>query len=664
KTRLALEASAMLGETSRASLVRLATIEGAAVPAAILASLGAIPREATSMDSVVAAIGNRPVTLILDNCEHLLDAVASAVERLIGEALPVSIICTSRRALEVPNEWVLSLDPLPTAGDDNPAVELFVDRLLGAGGSDPGDEDRRVIADVCRHLDGLPLAIELAATRAASMPIVALRDAVASSTGFLRRRSAEDHRQTTLGATLGWSMDLLDEGLTGLFTDLSVFRGPFRPESAAIVVDRPGTIDVDLSELAAWSLLHPATESGVATYDMLAIVREYTTARLDDERHALLTQRHLAHFRIRAGQVGKGSHGRDDVRSESTAAAEFDNYRHAFTRAVDIGDVTAAVDIVEGLWIFALNRLRFEVHDWADEITRLDGFDLNPLAPRIHGIAAQGGWLRGDLHGAAEHVRAAFDIEEDLGVEPALSPRYALTQLLSYAAQANRLDEISDLAAQGYDRYREMVDWCRASGDPYWLVHSFSLSAMGTAVAGDSERAIGFATRALGAARQSGATSAIAWAEFAMGLAHMGGDRSTATRYLDSSLERSVDSGNRFLYGVVLAIAATMRLQDEGPHVAAPSISDLIGYWHDVGNDPQFWHAIDLAALALHQAGDDAPAAALLSAARRSSGFMPIFGIDRANLDFADIGSPSSLKVPWSGDEAAEMARGALAGLM
>ena len=149
-----------------------------------------------------------------------------------------------------------------------------------------------------------------------------------------------------------------------------------------------------------------------------------------------------------------------------------------------------------------------------------------------------------------------------------------------------------------------------------------------------------------------------------MGLAQVGGDRATATRYLDSSLERSIDSGNRFLYGVVLAIAATMRLQDEGPHVAAPSISELIGYWHEVGNDPQFWHAIDLAALALHQAGEVTPAAALLSAARRSSGFMPIFGLDRADLDFADADSSSSLTVPWTGDEAAEMAKGALAGLM
>lgn len=658
KTRLALEAARRLGQslTSRVAVVRLATLDGTAVAAAVLESLGAIPKEVTSLAAVIEAIGQRPLVLLLDNCEHLLDEVGALVESIHSARKNVALICTSRRALEVPGEWVVSLEPLDTDGVDSPAVQLFVDRYVAAGGSPPDPTDLAHIADICRRLDGLPLAIELAATRAGSMPLAALSEALTASTSFLRRRSAED-RQATLTATLEWSMELLDDRLRALFTDLSVFRGPFRPDSAATVVGTVAPVDVELAELSAWSLLQPSAAASVPAYEMLTIVGEHAFSMVAAERMSSLQSQHLGFFAQRAQEAGEQSHRSGDAAFEATVTAEFDNYRCAWTRATDTSDLNSAIAIVDGLWIFALNRLRFEVHDWAQKAAGLEGFQDHPLSPQIYGIAAQGSWLRGDLERAADDVRKAFAAERRLGLEPTLAPRYALTQLIAYAGQVNRLHDMADLAAQGPDRYREMVDWCRATGDPYWLVHSFSLSAMGTSVAGDTERAVGFAERALGAARESGATSAIAWAEFAMGLAQVRRDRATATRYLSSSLERSVAAENRFLYGVVLGVVAALQLQDEGPHVAAPSILELIGYWHDVGNDPQFWHAIDLAAIALSLAGEADPAASLSAAARQSSGFMPIVGVDAAVDGNGGPEPMSGIIVPWTSDEAAALAK-------
>lgn len=659
KTRLALEAARRLGDSSRVALVKLATIDAAAVPAAILASLGAVPKEATTMEAVVEAIGLRPLLLVFDNCEHLLDTVASAVETITEERDNVAVLCTSLHALEVPAERVITLEPLPTEGVDSPAVEMFVDRLLDAGGAEPGPAESSEIADVCRLLDGVPLAIELAATRAASMPASALREAVATSTSFLRRRTSED-RHATLTATITWSMDLLDDRLHRLFTDLAVFRGAFRPESAAAVVGDPDSIDLDLAELAAWSLIHSPTGATVPTYEMLTIVREHVSSMIDPVGLSTLQEEHVAFYQDRAHRAGEQSRRKGDDAFEDTVSAEFDNYRSAFNRSIEEGDLDSAIAIVDGLLLFAMNRIRFEVHDWAQTTTELDGFAEHPRSAQIHGIVALGAWLRGDLDAAATAVRNAFAAETRLGLGPTLASRWALTNLIAYAAQVNRLDEIADLAAQGDERFRELVYWARETGDPYWLVVTLSLSATGMAVAGDSHRAVDFATRSLAAARESGATSAIAWSELAMGLAQLRLDRATATHYLDSCLDRTAESGNRYLYGVTLGVAAGLQLEDEGPHVAASSILDLIVYWHDYGNDPQFWHAIGLAAIALHQVGEDDPAASLLAATRRSSGYMPLYGIDPTSFELSDIEPGAGVMVPWTADEAAAMAKKAL----
>ncbi|KQS02453.1 MAG: hypothetical protein J0I33_13355 [Microbacterium ginsengisoli] len=297
KTRLAQAAAA----ASDADLVAVVPLAGVRtdedVPFAIAAALG-ITEAATSgrlsdqaprpdlRARVLAMIGERHTLVVLDNCEQIVAGAAAWVADVVRAAPGLRVLTTSRTPLDVSGEVVLALDPLPIADDvDAPAVRLFVERARAVR---PGARlDPVVVARLCTHLDGLPLAIELAAARVRTMTPEQIEQRLGDRFAILTtgpRDAPERHR--TLEAVIAWSWDLLDASAQRAWERLAVFPAGFAAEAAASVIGVPGADDV-LERLVSHSLLIAADDpqTGAVRFRMLETVREFGMSRLGPDAH-------------------------------------------------------------------------------------------------------------------------------------------------------------------------------------------------------------------------------------------------------------------------------------------------------------------------------------------------------------------------------------------
>jgi predicted ATPase/DNA-binding winged helix-turn-helix (wHTH) protein len=314
KTRLALAtARRLLPEFADgvwvAELVPLA--DPALVPAAIAAALGLeFPASAISAENVAGALIGKELLLVLDNCEHVIDAAARMAEAVLRAGAMVHIIATSREPLRAEGERIYPVPPLavPAAEGDDPwqyaAIQLFVVRSRASGA--PVSEDRHVaavIAAICRRVDGIPLAIELAAARAVALGIeeiaARLDDRFQLLTGG--RRTALPRHQT-LRATLDWSYELLAEFERVLLRRLAVFAGAFSLEAATAVAASTELATVEivdgLANLVAKSLVTAEVEGPVARYRLLDTTRAYAFEKLAESGECeRLARRHAEYGR-------------------------------------------------------------------------------------------------------------------------------------------------------------------------------------------------------------------------------------------------------------------------------------------------------------------------------------------------------------------------------
>ncbi len=293
KTRLALHAAAELGEDyERIGFVELARVtDPADVAGAIARSIG-VPVAADPIAAVALSLAGRATLLVVDNCEHVVDAAARAVDALAAACPTLAVLATSRERLGIDGEHVIPVQPLAPPL----ARQLFEERAAAAG-ADVRALPPIEVAEVCRRLDGLPLAIELAAARAGTLDLGAIVGGLADRIRprFARCGHADD-RHRTMGDTIEWSYRLLDDGEQRLFRRLAVFPADGFELDAAVHVARSLGIDEDDAVTHVASLVHKSmlvAEPGPAgmRYRMLEVVRAYGTARLDDlgERADALT---------------------------------------------------------------------------------------------------------------------------------------------------------------------------------------------------------------------------------------------------------------------------------------------------------------------------------------------------------------------------------------
>ncbi|PZF82247.1 ATP-binding protein [Jiangella anatolica] len=286
KTRLALAVAADLAGDHPdgvwyADLVPVT--DPALVGAAVADALGVGEQQGRGIDdSVFAALADRRALLVLDNCEHLLDGVAPFVERMLARCPAVHVLATSRARLMMPFERVYSVPPL-SLGAASDAVALFADRAAAVGWTvEPGQLDQ--VADVCRKLDGVALAIELAAARLPALGFDGLAAGLADHLRLLVGGYRADDRHRSVRAVLDWSRALLDEPGVVLQRRISVFVSPFTAAAAASVAGfdplAPGDVVDGLARLADQNLLSVVPSAGVTRYRALETIRQYGAEQL------------------------------------------------------------------------------------------------------------------------------------------------------------------------------------------------------------------------------------------------------------------------------------------------------------------------------------------------------------------------------------------------
>ncbi|MDQ1511076.1 MAG: hypothetical protein QOG50_2920 [Actinomycetota bacterium] len=362
KTRLAVQAAAELldGSEDGVWLVELATLtDGALVAATVASALGVRPEPARPMmETLVSALRSRRMLIVLDNCEHVINEAAELADTLLSECPLVALVATSREPLRIAGEQLYRVASLETPPDGSPvdvivsadAVQLFTER---ARLQDPDfrvdDTNAPIVSAICRQLDGIPLAIELAAARLASLSLVEIEQRLRERFRLLTTgtRTALP-RQQTLRALIDWSYDLLDDTERLALCRLAVFAGGCTIDAAEAVVadeDRIRSVDVlDLvSTLSDKSLLASEPTPLGTRYAMLETVREYAAEHLGargEQEPSATARRHRDHYLALAEQASPELSGPDQTEWFETLDADHDNLRAALTFSLDDPDDT------------------------------------------------------------------------------------------------------------------------------------------------------------------------------------------------------------------------------------------------------------------------------------------------------------------------------------
>ncbi|MFF4265832.1 BTAD domain-containing putative transcriptional regulator [Streptomyces virginiae] len=409
KTRLSQEAAEAQDEGAWPDgvwLVELAPLDGPGDPEAVaeaaLAALGARETKLRGaaaeelralteragddpLDRLAEHCARRRLLLLLDNCEHVIGAAAALAERLLTHCPDVRILATSREPLGVPGESLRPVEPLP----DPIALQLLGDRGAAARAGFTLDEDPTAAVEICRRLDGLPLAIELAAARLRLLTPRQIADRLDDRFRLLTGGARTVlPRQQTLRAVVDWSWELLDEAERTVLRRLSVFAGGCDLAAAEAVCADPADPDpydaADvLGSLVDKSLVvaTPGSDGRGMRYRLLETVGEYAAERLAEtagDREAT-EHRHLVHYRELARTTEPVLRGHGQRAAADRLATEYENLRTALRRAVAAREADEVLCLVHSLgWYWHMHDLRSEARHWAEAAATLGP---NPFEP-------------------------------------------------------------------------------------------------------------------------------------------------------------------------------------------------------------------------------------------------------------------------------------------
>jgi predicted ATPase/class 3 adenylate cyclase len=545
KTRLALQLAAEMLPRFRdgAWLVELALVrDPERVTDAVASVFGVSARTGLSIgETLVEFLRTKQMLLVLDNCEHLLDVVADLVERIERSCGGVVVLATSRESLALDGERVLGVPSLATPEVDadlgaivrSDAVSLFVERAEAV------DADFRVTAEnaaavveVCRRLDGIPLAIEIAAARVNAMTPAELARGLDHRFDLLaggRRRAVQRH--LTLRAAIDWSYDLLSESEKRVLIRLSVFAGGCTSESAKVVcgwepVD-PSTVLGLLTDLVARSLVVAERAGPETRYRLLETIREYGEDRLAEHGETeTVRRRHAEHYEQLSRALDERIRGPEEPEALRSLGAESDNLVAAMVYAVDSNEVDLALRLLTASEIQA--ALVVGQPPPLDAVTMADAAE-HPLYPRALAIASFYVAERGDAAGAEQLAETAI-------VSAGLTSRDPLVSCLVHVTHA-RTATILRGALTDAEHYQLAADAARSPGLEWELATSLGNAAALMAMSGDADRALPFASEALAVSRQLGAPGLTAWSLMAFAAVLAGRDPGQAKLLLDESEE-------------------------------------------------------------------------------------------------------------------------------
>jgi predicted ATPase/DNA-binding SARP family transcriptional activator len=604
-------------------LCELATAGEELAVDAIATALGIEGRPAVGLvERVATVLADTEMVLLLDNCEHVLDPVAALVDLVLARCPGVTVVATSRERLRVPAERLCAVPTLAASSDDSPAVELFVERARAVVRRfDPDPTELSVIGEVVRRLDGLPLAIELAAARLHTLDLTEVAAGLDRRFVLLSSGYRTSTRHGSLHGAVSWSHDLLDVARRRVFADLSAFAGSFTAADAAAICDlNTEAATLALDQLVERSLVMRAPGR---RYVLLETLRAFGAEQLAADGRAEMTgEHHARHFVewIEAADRRLCESAGDTVLTEIDAALP--ELRTALAWLVDHDRPEPAGRLIAALLDYGLLRLRPDVLAWAESVTDADPNDGSRHAPVVWAVSGYAAWMAGDVAEAAVCADRAVQASEQAGREV---PGEVCMMRGNIALFAGHLDEA--------------VTWYRRAGDVTRADPAQHLIAAGTEVlalgyAGDPTA--GDAAAAVLAEVGESRTPHAAYVWYCAGEADLAGDAERARARLDRALELAELTGASFVAGVAGASRASIEARWGDPLAAARQYRRLITHWRRAGMWSTQWTMLRSVAGLLERLGRARESAVLVGAVRATRAGHRIFGADDVAL--AELG--------------------------
>jgi len=614
KTALALEVARQ--EHAATVLSLAAIVDPSGLPHVLAGALGLHEVRGDVLTACLAALGGRRRhLLVLDNCEHQLEAVRDLASAVLDACPEVSVLATSREPLGLAAECPSRLAPLALPGPGPfsdreanqlgsvPSVAVFLERAGRVRGElTPGPDDLRLVGEIVRRLDGVPLAIELAAGRLSTFSLADLShrlDRALDLLGGGRPRAETRHR--TLRSTIEWSYDLLTPEEQQLFRQLSVFTDGLDLATAEFVATELGLAGDPgqaLARLVDASMMD-ATFEGRTRFRMLETIRAFGVDRLVAAgEYATATDRMLrwaVDFTTKIDTTQRTAHEPDadaDLRREMAnlrtawhLARQLPRLDHAVAMVIALSDVTSWRDLAE-TWV------------WAEQLLGEAALAGHPRSAEVLGCAANAAYLRGDYVRGEELA--------NLGLEQAAGAAGSWACLSALA--------LTELSRGAYDAAAQHA--LAAAHQAVEPSENFGIAALALAYAGALDEAR--------AARDHMSATAVSptmlgFTAYVEGeIDNLAGHQDRAGENYDRAIDLARSSGAGFLVAIAAVGLLTVRVEGGQFREALLGYRDLIEYWERSGNWTQQWVTLRNLAQLLRQLGDPEPAALLEAAAQES----------------------------------------------
>jgi len=631
-------------------LVELAsTADPALVPLAMASTLGVRQRSAQSLsDALVSELRLKHALLVLDNCEHVVDAAASLADRLLRACPRLQILATSRQSLGVAGEaiWRVPSLPLPeaaaTMGTDeiaaSDAVRLFVDRARAAMPAfQLDDRNAASVAEICRRLDGIPLAIELAAARVGVLGLEQilqrLDDRLRLLTGGSRTAAS---RQQTLRATLDWSCDLLSQAERLVLDRLSVFAGGWTLEAAETVAAGSGVESADvlgvLSQLVDKSLVDADTQREEARFRLLETIRQYAHERLVGSGHVEATQARHAEFFLEFAEIAVPHFGGPgEAQWFDRLEADHDNLRAALRWLLDGRHIDASQRVGSALgWFWMVRGHRREGQGWLEQsVAEHSGASFAVRARAIE-------WLGRLADARSDYARATEAYTESLGLLRPLRELGAHRELAALLEDFGGVERRRGKYAQARALLDESLQLRRELGDQRGV--ALTLSRLGRVASDQGDNSVAESTylESLHILKQLGDRHYVAHVQDILGvLARRRGAPERARRLHSANLVVFRELADKEGMADSLSFLARVAIDTADLERALGFAAESVGLYNDLECKWGLAESLETLAAALTAGGRARDAVRLLGAsdALRESIGVPLPPADRSELE-------------------------------
>lgn len=620
KTRLAIAAAGQLGPARFVDL----SVVSERLPEALAAALSLADDGSTDAYHRLVRFltGAAPPLLVLDNCEHVSEECAELLARLLPACANLRVLATSRQPLRLRGEAVHPVAPLGPAD----AARLFVDLVRDHTGADVPGEHLDLVDALCRNLDGLPLAIELAAARATALSVPEIAARLSDRFSLLRNTQRDPHARRhhhTLAAALDWSYDLIDDAQRRLLRTVSVFVGSWRLDAAEALDGN--ALDL-LTELVDRSLVAVDRRDGETRYRLLETVKAYAANRLSDAEAVAARRRHAAHYLAVAEEAASNLRDGHQQSWLARLAADYPNMQAAMRWLLDHGDGTEDLRLATALAQYCKFSGRYrEGRRWLAL-----ALERRPEAPdeiRLQALIEASALAMLDCEYPTS-LRLAHEALELTGPDRAEFARL-LVLLASVQRETGQYDQAIACVERALVYYRVM-------DEQPGVARALHTGAFAAWVGGDLDTANRYLAECLPKVRALGDHEAIAATLLNMGAtAFYAGDTERARRLFDDALERYQLIGFDEGVGWVRNMLGLVELRGGRDESARAHLVSSLGVHRRLGDRWRTASVLEALAEALRRTGSSRVAAVLLGAAGavRAAIGAPVPAVERTDWE-------------------------------